>query len=203
MQSYLFYDRKKKLQGKKIEDRKKIAVVVAGHSTESHRLWIKHDWDESLYFYYPKLLYRPDQILAAMMLSQYRVLSKTIRPPTPYHAQCMLWGTLLRRGLWFVRWRPTRNRLKERDPMVHGQIESHNTNLQAIDFNQSCSEQAHFTRTGIGNRYESTKPGYIHTELCVPSIICALGDTRLVLSVQLSSRQEMGQLYRMFWPSNP
>ena len=38
--------------------------------------------------------------------------------------------------------------MKERDPSVHGQIESHNTNLQAIDLNQSCSGQAHSNKLG-------------------------------------------------------
>ena len=44
---------------------------------------------EGLSFYYSRLLYCPDQMLA-VMLSQHRVLSsKTARPPAPCGAWCM------------------------------------------------------------------------------------------------------------------
>ena len=43
-----------------------------------------------LSFYYPRLLYYPDQMLAVMLLSQHRVLSsKTVRPRAPCGARCM------------------------------------------------------------------------------------------------------------------
>ena len=45
---------------------------------------------QNLSFYYPRLLYSPDQMLAVMMLSQHRVLSsKTVRPRTPFGARCI------------------------------------------------------------------------------------------------------------------
>ena len=79
-------------------------------------------------------------------------------------------------------------------------MELYNTNLQAIDLNQSCSGQTHSNWPGIGNRYESTKPECIYTVLCVPSTICRLSDTRVTRGIQLSSRPEIGKLYKMFWP---
>ena len=54
---------------------------------------------------------------------------------------------------------------KKQDPIVHGQMESHNTYLQAIDLKKSCSGQAQFNRPAIGNGYKSTKPECIHTIL--------------------------------------
>ena len=43
-----------------------------------------------LHFYYPKLLYCPDHILAVMLLSQHRVSSfKTVRPRAQCGARCM------------------------------------------------------------------------------------------------------------------
>ena len=45
---------------------------------------------ESLSFYYPRLLYCLDQVLAVMSLSQHRVSSsKTVRPHAPCGAQCI------------------------------------------------------------------------------------------------------------------
>ena len=45
---------------------------------------------EGLSFYYFRLLYCPDQMLAVMLLSQHRVLSsKTVRPRAPCGARCM------------------------------------------------------------------------------------------------------------------
>ena len=45
---------------------------------------------EGLSFYYPRLLYCLDQMLAVMMLSQHRVSSsKTVRPHAPCDAQCL------------------------------------------------------------------------------------------------------------------
>ena len=62
----------------KSEERKKIVVVVQGRSMEGHRLWVKHkqDWVESLYFYYHRLLYCLDKMLATMVLSQQSGLVK-------------------------------------------------------------------------------------------------------------------------------
>ena len=45
---------------------------------------------EGLSFYYPRLLYCLNQMLAVMLLSQHRVLSsKTVRPRAPYGARCI------------------------------------------------------------------------------------------------------------------
>ena len=45
---------------------------------------------EGLFFYYPRLLYCPDQMLAVMFFSQHRVSSsKTVRPRAPCGAQCI------------------------------------------------------------------------------------------------------------------
>ena len=58
-----------------------------------HPLLVRHkqDWGRDfLSFYYPKLLYCPDQMLAVMLLSQHRVLSfKTVRPSVTCGAQCI------------------------------------------------------------------------------------------------------------------
>ena len=45
---------------------------------------------KDLFFYYLRLLYGPDQMLAVMELSKHRVSSsKTVRPSTPCSARCM------------------------------------------------------------------------------------------------------------------
>ena len=45
---------------------------------------------EGLYFYYPRLLYYLDQMLAVMLLSQHRVSSsKTVRPRAPCSVRCI------------------------------------------------------------------------------------------------------------------
>ena len=145
---------------------------------EGQQLWIKHkqDWGQRFIPVLPQASVLPGQMLATIVLSQHRVLSsRSIIPRTPYHAQCRLWGTLLRRGLRFVQWRRTRYPIKERDPIVHGRIELPNT--------------------------ESTEPGCIHIVLRVPPVIRPLGNTRLVRSIQLSSRPEIGLLFTMFWLS--
>ena len=55
---------------------------------------------EGLSFYYPRLLYCPDQMLTVMLLIQHRVSSsKTARPRL--HVVLDVWGTLLERGLRF------------------------------------------------------------------------------------------------------
>ena len=45
---------------------------------------------DGLSFYYPRLLYCPDQMLATMLLSHHRVLSfQTVRPCVPCGTRCM------------------------------------------------------------------------------------------------------------------
>ena len=71
---------------------------------------------EGLSFYYPRLLYCLDQMLAVMSLSQHQVSSsKIVRPHAPCGARCI--GMLLVHGLQFAQRRHTRNSVKERDPI--------------------------------------------------------------------------------------
>ena len=61
-------------------------------SFEGYPLQVRHkqDWDEGLFFYYPRLLHCLDQMLAVMSLSQHRVSSsKTVRPRAPCGARCI------------------------------------------------------------------------------------------------------------------
>ena len=45
---------------------------------------------EGLFFYYPRLLHCPNQMLAVVLLSQHRVSSsKTVRPRAPCGARCI------------------------------------------------------------------------------------------------------------------
>ena len=154
-------------------------------------------------------------MLAAMMLSHHWVSSsRTFRPRSPCHTHCRLWGTLLRLGLRFVQWRCTGNPVKKREPIVHGQMESLNINLQASLLNPSCSGYAHSNRLGTGNGCKSMKPHStlfsqyfvssrirVFSQYFVSSRIRPLGNNRLTRSIQLVNRPEMGQLYKMFWPS--
>ena len=57
------------------------------------------------------------------------------------------WGTLLERGLRFVQRRRTRNSVKQRDPFVHGRMESPNTSPQSNELNPSC--RGKFISTGL------------------------------------------------------
>ena len=60
---------------------------LEGHPLQVRR---KQDWGRGLFFYYPRLLYCPDQMLAVMLLNQHRVWScKTVRPRAPYGARCI------------------------------------------------------------------------------------------------------------------
>ena len=153
---------------------------------EGHRLWLKHKerCDRSFILVLPQAAALLRQMVAAMVLSQHRVSSsRAIRPCTPYHAHCRLWGTLLRRGLRFVQWRRTRNPVKERDLIVHRRMELPKTSVQTIDLNPNCSKLAHSNRLCIGHGYESTEPRFILTVLCAPSVIRPLGNIRLADSI--------------------
>ena len=113
---------------------------------------------ESLSFYYPRLLYCTDQMLAVMLLSQHRLSSsKAVRPYAPCSARCM--GHAIRPyGLQFVQRRRTRILVKERDPVctwTNG-ITLPNTSLQAIRLDPRYSGQAHSNTPGFGPGYENT-----------------------------------------------
>ena len=61
-------------------------------SFEGYPLQIRHkqNWGRGLSFYYHRLLYCLNQMLAVMLLSQHRVLSsKTVRPRAPCGARCI------------------------------------------------------------------------------------------------------------------
>ena len=68
----------------------KVVVVVVFWKGIHSRSDTNRTGAEGLSFYYPRLLHCPDQMLAAMSLSQHRVsLSKTVRPRVPCGARCM------------------------------------------------------------------------------------------------------------------
>ena len=59
---------------------------------EGHPIQVRHKQDlgADLSFYYSRLLYCLDHMLAVMVLSQHRVLSfKTVRLRAPYSVRCM------------------------------------------------------------------------------------------------------------------
>ena len=83
--------------------------------------------DESLSFYYPRLLYCLNQMLAVVLLSQHRVLSsKTVRPRAPCGARCIgqavsTWSSVCSEAphLQFDK--------RSETSFVHGRMESPNT----------------------------------------------------------------------------
>ena len=76
----------------------KVVVVVVRKGIHS-RSDTNRTGAEGLSFYYPRLLYCPDQMLAVMLLSQHWVLScKTVRRCAPCGARCM--GHAIR--TWFA-----------------------------------------------------------------------------------------------------
>ena len=84
-----------------------------------HPLQVRHNRTgaEDLSFYYPRLLHCVNQMLAVMLLSQYRVSSsKTVRLRV-LHVVPDVRDTLLERSLRFVQRRHTRNLVKEPDPI--------------------------------------------------------------------------------------
>ena len=82
-----------------------------------------------------------------------------------------VWGMLLEHGLRFVQVCHIYNSVKEQDPLVHGQMESPNTSLQAIELYPSCSGQAQSKTPGTGYGYKSMEPGCTLTVLRVPPVI--------------------------------
>ena len=66
-----------------------IVVVVVVWKGIHSRLDKNRTGAEGLSFYYPRLLYCPDQMLAVKLLSQHRVSSfKTVKPRAPCGARC-------------------------------------------------------------------------------------------------------------------
>ena len=67
-------------------------VYVVFVHLKGHPLQVRHkqNWAEVLSFYYARMLYCLDQMLAVMVLDQHRVSScKTVRPRAPSGAACM------------------------------------------------------------------------------------------------------------------
>ena len=94
---------------------------------------------EGLSFYYPRLQYCLNQMLAVVLLSQHRVSSsKTVRPCASYGARCIghavsTWSAVCSEA--------PHSQFGEANetPFVHGQMESPNTSPQAVELNPSCS----------------------------------------------------------------
>ena len=125
---------------------------------EGHRLWVKHKQSlgQRFILVLPEAATLPGSDAGSDVVEP--ATGFVIRPQTPFHVHCRLWGTLLKRGLLFVQWRRTRYQVKEQNAIVHGRMESANTSLQTLDLNRSCSKQAHSNRLGISHGYESTEP---------------------------------------------
>ena len=119
-------------------------------------------WAEGLSFYYPRLLYCPDQILAEMLLSRYRVSSsKNVRSRAPCCAQCM--GNAIR--TWTAVCSAVPYSQFNEGARPHEQMESPNTSPRVLELNPSCSGKAHPNRPGT--EYKSREPGKILTILHV------------------------------------
>ena len=66
--------------------------LSSSSSFEGYPLQVRHkqDWGREFIFYYPRLLYCLNQMLAVVLLSQHRVLSsKIVRPRAPCSARCI------------------------------------------------------------------------------------------------------------------
>ena len=73
--------------GIKFDKTKHVVVVVWRHPLQVRH---KQDWGRRFIFYYPRLLHCLNQMLAVVLLSQYRVSSsKTVRPRAPCGARCI------------------------------------------------------------------------------------------------------------------
>ena len=123
---------------------------------------------EGLSFYYPRLLYCLDQMLAVMSLSQHRVLSsKIVRPRAPCGARCI--------GHAVSTWSAVCSEAP------HSQFgEGARPHLCIDEWNRptpvrrrlSLTQVAHPNRPGTGLGHKSTEPGSIFTVLRFPFVIC-------------------------------
>ena len=65
---------------------------LSSSSFEEYPIQVRHkqNWDRGFIFYYPRLLYCLNQMLAMVLLSQHRVSSsKTVRPRVPCVTRCI------------------------------------------------------------------------------------------------------------------
>ena len=108
---------------------------------------------EGLSFYYPRLLFCSDQMLAAMVL-----ISSRFHHCKPLdhvlHVMPDVRDLLLARGLRFVHWRHPRSRVKVRTLFVHGLMEPSNIISQAIKLKLSSPGQTHSYMSGISHEYK-------------------------------------------------
>ena len=91
--------------------------ICRRHRLERYPLQVRHEQTgaEGLSFYYPKLLYCLNQMLAVMLLSQNRVSSsKTVRPRVPCGARCIGHAARTWSSVCLIL-HHTRNLVKERD----------------------------------------------------------------------------------------
>ena len=93
---------------------------------------------EGLSFYYPRLLYCLNQMLAVVLLSQHQVLSsKTVRPRAPCGARCIghavsIWSAVCSEA-------PHSQFGERARPIYAWTNESLNTSPQVFELNPSCS----------------------------------------------------------------
>ena len=118
---------------------------------------------EGLFFYYPRLLHRLNQMLAVMLLSQHRVSSsKTVRPRTPCGARCI--GHAV--STWY----------EVLSEAAHSQFgEGARPHLYMDESNRPTPVRRRLSLTQAAWGYmqkESTEPGSIFTVLRVPFVIC-------------------------------
>ena len=149
----------------------KIVVVVVWKGIHS-RSNTNRTGPESLSFYYPRLLYRQDQMLAVMLLSQHRVSSsKTVRPRAPYGARCMghavrSWSTICSEAPHSQFGEGTRPHLCMDEWNRPTPVRRH--------LSLSFLGQAYNNKPGTDPEYENTEPGCILTILCIPFMVCSL-----------------------------
>ena len=138
---------------------------------KGHPLQVRHkqDWAGGLFFYYPRLLFCLNQMLAVMVLSQHRVLSsKTVRPCAPCGARCI--GHTIRTWYAVCSMAPHLQFGKGVRPHLCMNKELLYTISRVIELDPRCLGQAHSNRPGTGPGYESTEPGCVFAVLHVSSI---------------------------------
>ena len=129
---------------------------------------------EGLFFYYPRLLYCPDQMLAVMLLSQHRVSSsKTVKPCAPCGAQYMVHA--IRTWSVVCSVMPHLEFGEETRPYLCMDKWNHPTPvLKQLSLTQNCLGQANSNRPGTCPGHKNTEPGRIFAVLHIPFIICPL-----------------------------
>ena len=109
---------------------------------EGHRLWVehKHDWSHGFFLLLPQAAALPGSDAGSDIVEPASgFVIKNHQITYSMHAQCRLWGTLLKRGVLFVQWRRTRIPIKgrDRDPIMHGRTKSSNTVYKRLTLTQT------------------------------------------------------------------